>query len=330
MFRYLAGALQHSRMTRTALLVAFFPFLAACRKETLSLDTFHEVASPVRDDLSAIWMTDTLHGVAVGGTPWASGCILSTADGGHSWQTDTLLGRKMECVRFDTSGQGYVCGQDFALFRPPGNRHWTGFRVNYYWNRACYFPDNQHGAMVDGGGFQSGQISTFGPDAFWQLDTVQEMPNALADVWFSDANTAHAVGIGWVLRSADAGRHWQRLDPTGDFFRSVRFPTPDTGYICGSSGVLLKTTDGGLSWQTIRKGGSTGRRNRPFRALWFVDAEKGYVVGDGGLFWYTENGGKDWMQVAEAPSDADFTAVFALGRRGWAVAKNGRMFYFEK
>lgn len=289
-----------------------------------------EAASPVRYDLSSIWMTDTLQGIATGGKPWENGCILSTTDGGRSWQTDTLLNRKMECVMFDGEGQGYVCGQDFALFRQPGSRHWHDFRINYNWNKACYFPENQHGTMVSGGSFQGGQIWIFGPDAFWKLDTFEEIPNALSDVWFSDANTAHAVGLGWVLRSDDAGRHWQRLEPTGDFFRSVQFPTPQTGYICGSGGTLLKTADGGRSWQTIRKGGSTGKRNQPFRALWFVNAEKGYVVGDKGLFWYTENGGTDWAQIAEAPSDADFTDVFALGSQGWAVAKNGRIFYFER
>ncbi len=316
-------------MIRTVLLIPFF-FFAACRKENVSLPVFQEAASPVREDLSSVWMTDSLHGIAVGGKPWETGCILSTDDGGRTWQTDTLLGRKMENIMFDREGQGYVCGQDFALYRPPGSRHWYDFRVNYYWNKACYFPENQYGAMVSGGSFQNGQISTFGPDAFWQLDTFREIPNALAGVWFSDATTAHAVGIGWVIRSDDAGHSWQRLDVTGDFFRSVHFPTPETGYICGSSGTLLKTTDGGHSWQTIRKGGSSGKRNQAFRALWFTDTEKGYVVGDNGLFWYTENGGKDWAAVKEAPAGVHFTDVFALNRLGWAVAENGRIFYFER
>lgn len=305
--------------------------LFACQKEeTTSLAVFREIASPVADDFSSIWMTDSLHGTAVGGKAWENGFIISTDDGGQTWMLDTLLSRKMECVMFNSSGQGYVCGQDFALFRPFGMRHWQEFRANFQWNRACYFPDNQRGAMVSSGGYSPGQVSTFGADAFWRLDTVQTTQNAVVAVWFSDSLSVHAVGMGWVMRSSDAGRTWQRLDFTGDFFQSVQFPTPSIGYICGSSGTILKTSDGGQTWREIRKGGSMGKRNQPFRSLWFVSAEEGYIVGDDGLFWQTENGGVSWQQVLQAPEDVDFTDVFALGNRGWAVAKGGQIFYFEK
>lgn len=302
----------------------------ACRKETISLRTFQEISCPVAEDLSGIWMTDSLHGFIVGGKPWESGFILSTADGGMSWKVDTLLNRKLECVMFDRNGQGYACGQDYALFRPPGSTLWYNFRVNYYWNNSCYFPDNQYGIMVSGEGYEYGQASTFGSEDFWRLDTLQQFPNALADVWFSDSVTAHAVGIGWVMRSDDAGQSWRRLDLTGDFFRSVHFPSPSTGYICGYNGTILKSADSGQSWQTIREGGSTGKRNKPFRALWFVSPETGYVAGDNGLLWRSENGGAEWAQVEEAPADADFTCVFASGHRGWTVAREGRIFYFEQ
>ena len=303
----------------------------ACHKEaTFSFREFREIPTPVTDDFSSIWMLDSLHGVAVGGKAWERGFILSTADGGQSWQTDTVLSRKMECVMFDREGQGYVCGQDFSLYRPTGSSKWENFRVNYQWNRACWFPDSHHGAMVTGGAYRAGEIFSFGPDAFWKLDTLHQTLNVLADVCFSDSSTIHAVGLGWVLRSDDAGRSWERLDLTGDFFCSVFFPDPLSGYICGSSGTILKTTDGGQSWREIRKGGSTGKRNQPFRALWFVDADTGFVVGDSGLFWKTENGGADWSQVAQTPDDVDFTDISVHGNRGWVVAKNGRIFYFEK
>lgn len=302
----------------------------ACHKDSVvSLRTFRELPSPVTDDFASIWMLDSLHGTAVGGKAWESGFILSTADGGQTWQSDTLLARKMECVMFDREGQGYVCGQDFSLYRPAGSNKWSEFRVNYLWNQACWFPDSRHGAMVMGGAYRLGNIFVFGPDAFWHLDTLHDTENVMADVQFSDSITAHAVGYGWVLRSVDAGHSWQRLDLTGDFFRSIHFPDALTGYICGSSGTLLKTSDGGQSWHEIRKGGSTGKRNQPFRSLWFADADTGYVVGDEGLFWKTDNGGTTWSQVEQVPDNVDFTDIFVLGDRGWAVAGSGRIFYFE-
>jgi photosystem II stability/assembly factor-like uncharacterized protein len=320
----------NSRCFLLALAVLMWGTGASCRKEaSVSFRVFRELACPVNADFSALRMADSLHGVAVGGIPWASGFIISTSDGGLTWQSDTVLNRKMESVSFDRGGQAYVCGQDLALYRPPGSPHWDDFRVNFQWNRACHFWDDRHGAMVGGGTFRFGQMSVFGPDAFWRLDTFFDTDNAMAAVWFSDSVTLHAVGMGWIMRSTDAGKTWDRLDITGDFFCSVHFPSVSTGYICGSSGTILKTSNGGMSWQTLRKGGSTGRRNQPFRALWFAGNEKGYLVGDDGLFWQTENGGADWQQVEEAPEGIYFTAIYARADRGWAVAKGGRMFYFE-
>ena len=62
-------------------------------------------------------------------------------------------------------------------------------------------------------------------------------PDAVADL------DVYLTVASRLLRSDDAGRHWQRLDVTGDFFRAVCFADGHTGYICGSSGTLLKTAE---------------------------------------------------------------------------------------
>ena len=304
----------------------------ACKKEQLSLPVFREISVPVSgDDLTSVWFSDSLHGVVTGGVIWERGFVLSTPNGGETWHTDTLLGKRMECVMFDAGGQAYVCGQDgLVLHRPPGLRWWYPLRVDFCWNRGCYFWDRRRGVVVAGEGFQGGQARKLGPEALWIVDTLVPFPNALSAVWYSDSATVHAAGLGYVLRSTDGGRHWMRHNITGDFFLSIHFPTPSTGYICGSGGTILKTTNSGLSWQTIRKGGSLGGKNRPFRAIWFSSAEKGYLVGDDGLFWRTENGGADWTALAGLPGDADATDVFVLGNRGWITGLRGKLFYFEE
>ncbi len=304
-------------------------FCSACSKDPTSIPSFREMPSPTTQDLSSIAFADSLHGTLTGGKAWKEGLLMSTDDGGLSWHTDTVFDYSMEQVCFDSKGQGYVCGQNFLFYRPVGEAHWRLFSDDYQWLRSCHFPNGQRGAMVGGEGYHSGLLRTFGPDPFWATDTLQRFPNELESVWYSDSLTLHAVGFGWVMRSADAGHSWQRLDFTGDFFQCVHFPTASTGYICGSSGSILKTTDGGQHWQNIRKGGSIGNRQKAFRALWFVTPDKGWIVGDEGVFWQTEDGGTSWQPVAEAPEDADFTHVFFLGNKGWATAKNGRLFCFE-
>jgi photosystem II stability/assembly factor-like uncharacterized protein len=305
--------------------------LPACRREEVHLPTFTEVKLEVPGDPRSVWFISPQEGFIAGGRVYRDGFLLSTSDGGRSWQTDTLLGNRLECVRFDALGHGYACGMSgLALYRQAGQRHWIPFRVDWDWYRAGHFVDGTHGVVVGGENFFIGFARRFGPAAFWQADTLQPVAQELADVWFSDSLTVHACGMGWVTRSTDGGRTWERRDATGDFFQSVHFPTPDTGYICGHSGSLLKTTDGGASWQTLRDGSSLWVSDQPFRDLYFPTAMRGYAVGDDGLFWRTLNGGADWSPVAGAPADAHFTGVFARGDRGWAIAAGGRVFLFEE
>ena len=303
----------------------------ACRKDSLPLPVFRELQLPTNEALTSVWFTDSLHGFVTGGAPWERGELWSTADGGANWQLDTAVSKVLECVMFDKDGQGYACGQDgLALLRPVGQPHWHTFRVDFTWHRSCYFPNGREGVIVSGDGFMGGGIRKLGPDAIWLLDTMHLYTNALSAVWYSDSLTVHATGLGWVLRSDDGGRNWERLPPTDDFFRSIHFPTATTGYICGYSGTLLKTTDGGRTWNTIREGGSVGKKHQAFRAVWFVSAEKGYLVGDNGLFWRTENGGADWTALAGLPNAVDASDIFVLDNKGWITAGGGRIFHFEE
>lgn len=317
-------------MTARWLLGVLALCLGACRKDPLPLPVFRELPAPVTDDVTSVWFTDSCCGFATAGTPWQRGVLLSTTDGGMSWKTDTVVDNRLECVMFDAAGRGYACGMHgMALLRWPDDPHWHPFRRDYTWSRSCYFWSDRHGIVVSGEGFQGGKIRKLGTEAVWFQDTLHVFENALSGVWLTDSLTAHAVGLGWVLRSDDGGRSWQRLPPTGDFFRAVHFPSPQVGYICGYSGTVLKTADGGRSWRTVRQGGSAGKRNQPFRAVWFVSETRGYLVGDGGLLWRTNNGGTDWSPLAGLPANADAADIFVLGHRGWIAADGGRMFYFE-
>jgi photosystem II stability/assembly factor-like uncharacterized protein len=314
--------------------MALFPVfsllvLSSCTKDRITIPSLREIQSPIQEDITSIAFSDSQHGSLTGGKAWEYGFVMNTQDGGLSWYADTILNRKMEDVCFDAAGQGYACGQDVLLYKPLGEAHWRVLRIDYQWLRSCHFPDGRRGAVVGGEGYHSGFAHTFGPEPFWKTDSIQTFPNEIESIWYSDSTTLHAVGFGWVLRSADAGHSWERLDITGDFFQCVHFPTPSTGYICGSSGTILKTIDGGLHWKSIRNGGSVGNNLKPFHALWFVTADKGWIVGDKGIFWQTDDGGDSWNPVAEAPSEADFTHVFLMGKKGWATAKGGRLFGFE-
>ncbi|MCC7244994.1 MAG: hypothetical protein IT269_04915 [Saprospiraceae bacterium] len=306
-----------------------FWLIYGCQKsDTWRAGEWRQLTTPDVGALMSVDFCDSLHGVAVGGHIWHDGAILSTNDGGQHWQIDTIVRNRLDDVRFQPDGTAYTCGVDgLGFFATPNQPNsWTLFRQDWIWYRSLAFPSPKHCIAVSGEGWGGGSIRHFSLRGWWQEDRRDTFPSALQSICFSDSNTAHVVGMGWVARSDDGGQNWTRLDIEGDFYRCVQFPTASTGYICGSSGSILKSTDGGHSWQEIRK---TGGKIRLLK-LFFTDENNGYLVGAEGLFWITEDGGETWEQVEGISSDLTFTDVFANRYGAWATTTDGRLYFLKK
>jgi hypothetical protein len=64
---------------------------------------------------------------------------------------------------------------------------------------------------------------------------------------------------------------------------------PNTAFICGASGTIQKTTDGGTTWI----GQTSGTTSTLFEIM-FIDANNGIAVGSSGKIIATTNGGTNW------------------------------------
>lgn len=97
---------------------------------------------------------------------------------------------------------------------------------------------------------------------------------------------------GHILVSADDGRTWQqRPVPTRATLTSVFFVNNRMGWAAGHDAVILKTEDGGDSWQRVYQDIAD---QRPILDLWFRDENLGYAIGAYGLFLRTDDGGATW------------------------------------
>ena len=86
---------------------------------------------------------------------------------------------------------------------------------------------------------------------------------------------------------------WQNPLPQGNQLNEVCFIDPTTGWAVGAYGTILKTIDGGDSWQRQESGTSTYLYD-----VFFIDDQKGWAVGGGyfdyGILLSTVNGGTTW------------------------------------
>lgn len=313
---------------RLSLLLGICIAVSSCGKEKISLD-WVELDSGTAYPLTSVHFTDVNNGHAVGGETWYRGAYIHTADGGETWQADTLGDKQLFGIHFNQENIGHAVGINGYLFRKETvQSDWVFYRLPR-WNflRDVCFTDEGYGTVVGGSAYNFGIILTMNPN--YNTFTLDTLENELSAVSYSDKNTIHAAGYGIILRSTDAGQNWTVSETNGDFYKSISFPTNTIGYIVGYSGSILKTTDAGQSWEKLIDGDKITVKNTPFRSAHFVNAEKGYLVGDNGTFWRTIDGGENWQVVEDFP-DTDLYDVFVVENTGYIVGENGRIFRFEE
>ncbi|HRH35595.1 MAG TPA: T9SS type A sorting domain-containing protein, partial [Catalimonadaceae bacterium] len=105
--------------------------------------------------------------------------------------------------------------------------------------------------------------------------------------------------------------------PGNTIYTSVCFTGLQTGWICGTDGILKKTTNGGTDWVTIPTGLTT-----PLSKVFFRDAQNGWVAGLGGKVLRTTDGGTTWTPQP-VPTSVWLNAVYSTGPTNGYVVGEG-------
>lgn len=184
--------------------------------------------------------------------------------------------------------------------------------------------------------------------------------NILNSVYFVDANTGYMAGDGIILKSTNSGNNWYVIT-TQYGGKSVFFTDALIGYVC--DGTVYKTLNGGVSWynlqltsiadvffhnniigyavgkndqilKTIDGGGSwqvqsTGQTSNKFNDVLFLTESVGFIAGGKanapytGVIYKTTNGGVIWNAVLTHAPDVEFRGIdFVNAMTGFAVGGN--------
>ncbi|RZL94243.1 MAG: glycosyl hydrolase [Variovorax sp.] len=179
-----------------------------------------------------------------------------------------------------------------------------------------------------------------------------------------------AVGQrGHIVYTDDAGKSWRQADvPVSSDLVAVHFPTGTTGWAVGHDGVVLRSTDAGLTWAVQLDGRRLGElmvgyytreanaslagdpkraaalldeakrfeaqgAENPLLDVWFRDASNGYVVGAFGLALRTSDGGAHWAPMLHAldnPKGQHLYAVRGIGPDVYMAGEQGLLLKLEQ
>lgn len=243
---------------------------------------------PIDADLRDIHFTGMLHGWAVGD----SGTILHTNDGGQNWIKQTVnTTHNFSSVFFTDSLKGWALANEpihYSFNEPDAwkGRVWNTTDGGTTWTEqqlpakaglmhCLYFQNDLRGWAL---GVKNDSIYTFidnyGVAYFtedggetWVEKFNPELELVFTDMDFVDGNKGWIVGFagsssengGNIFRTDDGGENWTRItEGTNHTLWQVDFIDSLKGFTCGAKygaawgPPVLRSTDGGESWEVIR------------------------------------------------------------------------------
>ena len=91
-----------------------------------------------------------------------------------------------------------------------------------------------------------------------------------------------------------------------------------TGYAVGGDGTIIKTKDGGASWNTLNGGTASS-----LTSTFFTARDTGYAVGEGGTIIKTTDGGFFWRPLKSGTEQTLRSICFVDYAHGFAVGDSG-------
>ena len=146
---------------------------------------------------------------------------------------------------------------------------------------------------------------------------------------------------GWVMpmdndstrKTIDGGLSWTAPWGTNTqvTLNSIYFSDINNGWIVGRNGTVLRTTNGGSSWDYITNTGLTSDYNS--KSVFFLNASNGWIGTDkdneNPKVLHTTNGGSSWTiqetPVTQLDGDDIFSIFFWDENNGWFTADCGRI-----
>ena len=252
--------------------------------------------------------------------------VLLSGDAWCQWtQLNSGVGCNLPSIHFIDNNTGYaVCGGgDTIVKTTDGGSTWIPKKLAApAWISSVFFTSANTGfaagwsrifKTVDGGDNWTVQDNITGDNAY--------------GMYFANSDTGYVVGVsfnlfaGYFKRSIDGGNTWSAADSVSPFNTppySVHFPTGQTGYIVGNSGIAHKTTDAGLNWAPLNSG-TTANLN----SVYFVNTQTGYAAGNVGTILKTTNGGSNWTAL-NSTTTTDLTSVhFTSNDTGYVAGTGG-------
>ena len=227
------------------------------------------------------------------------GELLISHDLGSSWNNYATINDEILMQWFFTSSKGIIIGHKGIIKTVDSGQSWTEVYKNDDLTKPIqrvFFMDSKTGYAASA----STLLKTTDEGDTWStVSTGQKFPleGFGGDIYFINTDTGFIGGAEKILRTSDGGQNWQDVqfdDSSNQSILNFDFVSHTVGFAVSTqsaiplglnniSSSLLKTVDGGQTWEDHRFIGS-------LFSIDFTSEEIGYISGASNLVMKTENG----------------------------------------
>ncbi len=157
----------------------------------------------------------------------------------------------------------------------------------------------------------------------------ENVPSTSSIIWKKDGTTlsgvngtnytASAAGTYGVEQNVAGAWRSQMGQLTPNTLTDVVFAKPSLGIAVGDNGTILRTSNGGMNWQSIK----SGTMNYLYQVQ-MLNASVGWIAASNRTILKTTDGGLTWIKLKEPNSTSSFIyrVAFATENTGWFISGN--------
>jgi photosystem II stability/assembly factor-like uncharacterized protein len=278
--------------------LCFLVILTGCRKDLLHFQAVEKLETHTSTDrFNKIYFLNDSVGFVVGGQRFNNSTILTTRDGGKTWSYQNIPDAPKALYGITASPSGRIYAIGFDGKLISSDNQGQDWLYRQLW----YLPYRDVAFATDTRGIAVGGVS-FNAGVRNTIDSAGNMTPwdstgyEMNDIEMVDGRTGYISGSGVVLKTTDSGHTWQLQNIKNDHFTAIHAYGLYEAWTCGANGSIFHTIDGGEHWEQMRNGNDITRPHCRLQDIGFTDPLNGYAVGEDGLLIYTDDGGHHWME----------------------------------
>ncbi|NCB85799.1 MAG: T9SS type A sorting domain-containing protein [Bacteroidia bacterium] len=249
-----------------------------------------------------------------------AGEIYHTADGGNTFTTQTTQ-YYTNAIHMLNSSEGYAGGYNGRVYRTTdGGATWNVIGSIGSSVLSISFPPSSTTGYCCGDNGKIYSINSSGVSAM-----TSGVISSLRSISFPSS------GLGWTCGSSlilNYSGSWSQQDPPSESYNGIYMINSTTGWAVGALGVIVKTTDGGLSWDYQSNPDTS---TRALNDVFFLNASEGWAVGNRGVILHTTNGGSAWSIEGSGLTTNMLRSVqFTSSSNGYILGNNGTLLKYSQ